>query len=149
MNLKKLVLATCIAAALLTVAGCSISTSSNVPGFLSNDTVTQIVVTNNQTGQKGVASNNADNLNELLDTLHWGDLTTSMRTAAPQPTTSAYRLVAYDNTTVVWSLYVRGAPESSRVYISDATHPANSGDYPLKQPIKSSDLDQFISKYPA
>jgi hypothetical protein len=49
----------------------------------------------------------------------------------------------------VWTLRVLDAPESRRVDLDDAARPANSGIYPLKQPIKAADLDQFILKYPA
>ena len=137
-----------LVAALIVVGGCSITPSSNIPGFLTSDNITQIIVTNNHTGQKGVASKQADDLNVLLNLLNIGDLKTSGRTVMAQPTAPAYTLVTYSNSTVVWTLLVLDTPTSSQVYIGDAVHPANSGGYTVSQAIKSSDLDQFISQNP-
>jgi hypothetical protein len=138
-----------IVVALVALVGCSGSNASHLPSFLASDSLTRIEVINDQTGQKGQASRDLDNLNELLNTLHLGDLTTDAREKAPEPTSSAYTIIASNQAGVVWTVRVLGSPESSRVYISDAVHSANSGIYQLKQSIRSDDLAQFIRKYPA
>ena len=138
-----------ITAVLFALVGCSGINAPNIPSFLASDNLTRIEVINDTTGQKGLASKELDNLNELLNTLHLGDITADSRADAPEPTASVYTIVASDQAGVVWTVRVLNAPESNRVYISDAIHPANSGIYPLKQSIKSDDLAQFIHKYPA
>jgi hypothetical protein len=130
----------------LLVAACG---SGNVPSFVSSDNLTKIEITNEQTGQKGIASKEADNLYAFLDLLHLGDITSASRMDAPEPSASAYTIVVHDANQVVWSVQVLDSPQSSRVYLSDTLHPANSGVYPLKQPIIIKDLDQFVQKNPA
>jgi hypothetical protein len=138
-----------IVAVILALAGCAGINSPNVPSFLTSGNLARIEVTNNQNGHKGVASTQLDNINELLNVLHLGNIAADSRTNAPAPTASAYTLVAYDSSQVVWTLQIIDPQTSSHVYLSDALHPANSGVYPLKQSIVGSDLDQFIQKYPA
>jgi hypothetical protein len=135
-----------IVAVALLLAGCG---RGNVPTFVSGDHLTQIEVINNQTGQKGLASQEADNLYALLDLLHLGDITADTRQDAPVPTTPVYTIVVHDATQVVWSVRVLDAPTSSRVYLNDTVHPANNGIYPLKQPIVIADLTQFVRRFPA
>jgi hypothetical protein len=130
----------------LLLAGCG---GGNVPPFVTSDNLTRIEVTNDQNGQKGLASKEADNLNVLLNMLHLGDITASTRMDASEPTASAYTIVVHDSTGIVWSVRVLDAPQSSRVYLNDAVHLANNGIYPLKQPILIKDLDQFVQKNPA
>jgi len=131
---------------LLMLAGCG---ASNVPSFVAGESLQRIEVTNDQTGHKGVASKDNDNLNELLNLLHLGDITADSRSDAPVPTTSVYTVVAYDQSQSLWTVFVPDNPQSNRIYFSDAVHPDNSGIYSLKQPIQTADLDQFVQKYPA
>src|SRR5579883_1298476 len=126
-----------IVSALVTLVGCAGSNASNLPSFLTSDNLTRIEVINDQTKHKGQASRDLDNMNELLNMLHLGDLTTDAREKAPEPTSSVYTIVAYDQAGITWTVQVLSVPESSRIYMSDAVHPANSGIYPLKQAIKS------------
>jgi hypothetical protein len=135
-----------IVAVALSLAGCG---GDNVPTFVRGDNLTQIEVINNQSGQKGLATKEADNLYALLDLLHLGDLTADTRQDATEPTTSVYTIVVHDATQVVWSVQVLDAPQSSRVYLNDVVHPANNGIYPLKQPIIIEDLNQFVRSSPA
>ena len=148
MKVKSALVGIGLAVILLTLVTCSLTGAPNIPSFLTSDHISQIIVSNDHTGANGVASQKADDLNVLLNLLNIGGLTTSAREDAAEPTTSAYTLTTYVNTTVVWTLFVLDSPTSSRVYIHDAAHPGNSGIYPLAQPIKSSDLDQFISQNP-
>jgi len=148
MNVKLALMGIGLAAVLFTLGGCSLTSAPNIPGFLTSDHISQITVVNDHTDQQGIASQKADDLNVLLNYLNIGALTTAGRTAAVAPTTPAYTLTTYVNTSVVWTLLVLDTPTSSRVYISDAVHPGNSGLYTLSQAIKSSDLDQFISQNP-
>jgi hypothetical protein len=120
-----------------------------VPSFLPGDNLSQIEVINNQTGQKGLATKAADNVYTLLYTLHLGDITADSRQDAPEPTNAVYTIIVHDATQVVWRVQVPDAPQSSRVYLNDAVHPANNGIYPLKQPIVIADLDQFVRSFPA
>jgi len=135
-------------AAPVLLAGCTVGNGSNIPAFLSGSII-RIEVTDNQAGKKGVASKDQDNLNELLNILHLGDLTTDQRSNAPAPASAAYTVVAYTNAGEAWSLQVPDVPQSDRVYLHDDAHTANDGTYPLKQPIVAAELDQFIRKYPA
>jgi hypothetical protein len=135
-----------IVAVVLLLAGCG---GGNVPPFVTGDHLTQIEVINNQTGQKGLASKEADNLYALLDLLHLGNITADRRQDAPVPTTAMYTIVVHDATQVVWSVRVLDAPQSSRVYLNDTMHPANNGIYPLRQPIIIADLHQFVQHFPA
>jgi hypothetical protein len=102
-----------IVALLGALAGCSLFTAPNLPSFLASDSLTRIVVINNQTGQKGQASRNLDNLNELLNELHLGDLTTDARVAAPAPTSSVYTIIASDQAGVAWTVQVLDAPKAA------------------------------------
>jgi hypothetical protein len=135
-----------IVAVALLLAGCG---GGNVPPFVAGDHLTQIEVINNETGQKGLASQEADNLYALLDLLHLGDITADTRQDAPEPTLSVYTIVVHDATQIVWSVRILDAPQSSRVYLNDTMHPANNGIYPLKQPIIIEDLTQFVQHFPA
>jgi hypothetical protein len=135
-----------IAAVALMLAGCG---GGNVPAFVTSDNLTRIEKTNDQTGQKGMATKEADNLYAFLDLLHLGDITAASRVDAPDPATSVYTIVVHDALQVVWSVRVPDSPQSSRVYLNDAVHPTNNGLYPLKQPILIKDLDQFVQKSPA
>lgn len=148
MNVKLALIGISLAAVLCALGGCSLTGAPNIPTFLTSDHISQIVVVNDHTAHRGVASQKADDLNALLNNLNIGGLTTAGRTAAAEPATPAYTLTAYVNTSLVWTLLVLDTPTSSRVYIGDAVHPGNSGIYTLSQPIKSSDLDQFISQNP-
>jgi hypothetical protein len=138
-----------VVAALLTPGGCALLNPPSVPSFLTSDNLTQIEVIDDQTGQKGLASKEADNLYSLLGTLHLGDITPDMRQDAPEPAAAVYTVVVHDATQVVWSVRVPDSPRSSQVYLNDAVHPANNGIYPLKQPILIADLDQFVRSFPA
>lgn len=148
-KMKLIVLLAGVMAALVALVGCLGSNGSNVPSFLTSDNLTRIEVINNQTGQKGQASKDLDNMNELLNMLHLGDLTTDARKGGPEPTASVYTIIASNQGGVVWTVQVPDTPESARVYIRDAMHSANSGFYQLQQPITSDDLTQFMHKYPA
>ena len=130
----------------LLLAGCG---GGNVPSFVTSDNLTRIEITNDQTGQKGLATKEADNLYAFLDMLHLGDITAESRMDAPEPTTSVYTIVVHDSSQVVWSIRVLDSPQSSRIYLKDEIHPANNGVYPLKQAIVIKDLDQFVQKNPA
>ena len=138
-----------IVALLCILVGCAVINAPNLPSFLAGESLPRIEVINTQTGQHGLATSDLDNLNELLDDLHLGDLTTAARVAAVAPTSSAYTIIAYEQAGVAWTVQVLDAPQSSRVYLSDALHPANSGIYPLKQAISGDDLAQFMRNYPA
>lgn len=135
-----------IAAVALMLAGCG---GGNVPSFVTSDNLTRIEITNDQTGQKGLASKEADNVYAFLDMLHLGGITAESRMDVQQPTTSVYTIVVHDSSQVVWSVQVLDSPQSSRIYLSDAIRPANNGIYPLKQPIFIKNLDQFVQKNPA
>src|SRR5438477_9881836 len=111
--------------ALVALAGCLGNNASNLPSFLTSDSLTRIEVINNQTGQKGQAARDLDNIDELLNMLHLGDLTTDAREKAPEPTSSGYTIIASNQGGVVWTIRVLGTPNSSRVYIRDAIHAAN------------------------
>ena len=140
-----------IALVALTLAGCG---GGNVPSFVTSDNLTRIEITNDQTGQKGVATKEADDLYAFLDLLHLGDLMAASREDAPEPDSSVYTIVVHDSSQVVWSIQVLDSPqssriylkESSRIYLKDEIHPENNGIYPLKQAIVIKDLDQFIQK---
>lgn len=134
--------------ALVALTGC-LTTASNVPSFLTSDSLTRIDVMNTQTGQKGEASRDRDNMNELLNMLHLGDSTADTREKASEPTASMYTIIASTQQGVAWTVRVPGTTQSSRVYIRDTVHPEKSGFYQLQQPIMSNDLTQFIHKYPA
>jgi hypothetical protein len=138
-----------VVAGTLALGGCALITPPSVPSFLTSDNLTQIEVINNQTGQKGLASKEADNIYSLLGELHLGDITANTRTDAPEPPASVYIIIVHDATRVVWSVQVLDAPQSSRVYLNDAVHAANNGIYSLKQPILIADLDQFVRSFPA
>ena len=135
-----------VAVLALLLAGCA---GGNVPSFVTSDNLTKIEITSDQTGQKGLATNEADDLYAFLDLLHLADLTSSSRQDAPEPTTSVYAIVVHDSSRVVWSAKVLDSPQSSRVYLNDAVHPANNGIYTLKQAIVIKDVDQFVEKNPA
>lgn len=114
-EMKALVCAAGIVAALLPLIGCMGVNTPNIPSFVTSDNLIRIEVTNDQVGQKGLASKAGDNFNELLKMLHLGDITASSRIDVPEPTASAYSLVAYDTTQFVWTIRVLDSPESSRV----------------------------------
>jgi hypothetical protein len=145
-RLLRLAIVSIIAPVALMLAGCG---AGNVPSFVTSDNLTRTEITNDQTGLKGIASKEADNLYAFLDLLHLGDITVASRMDTSEPATSVYTIVVHDSSQVVWSVRVLDSPQSSRVYLNDALHPANNGIYPLKQPIIIKDLDQFVEKNPA
>lgn len=147
-NIKLIVSVAAMIAVLVMLVGCG-GSSSNLPSFLNSDRLTRIEVVNNQTGQKGQASKDLDNVNELLNMLHLDNLSPDTHKKASEPTSSTYTITGYSQGHVVWTIQVMDTPTSSRVYIHDGIHAANSGLYQLQQPIASEDLTQFIRKYPA
>lgn len=142
-RLLRLTIVGIVATTALLLAGCG---GGNVPSFVASDNLTKIEITNDQTGQKGLASKEADNLYAFLDLLHLGDITAESRMDAQEPTTSVYTITVHDATQVVWSVRVLDSPQSSRIYLNDALHPEHNGIYALKQPIVIKDLDQFVQK---
>src|ERR1700694_5627877 len=124
--MKAFMLGAGIVVVLLTLVGCAGPNPPNVPSFLNSDAVTRIEITNDQTGQKGLASSDADNLNELLTMLHIGSIKADSRMSTPEPSASAYTLVARDSSQVLWVLRVLDSPTSNRIYLHDSVHPANT-----------------------
>jgi hypothetical protein len=87
----------------------------------------------------------------LLHTPHIGDIgdiTAASRHDAAAPTSAACAGIADDQARTVRTIQVLDSPQSRRIYVRDAVHPAHSGSFPWGQPRKIADLDQFVLKCP-
>ena len=135
--------ASAVAALLTAAAACS---SAHPPAFDTGG-VTKIEITNNGNRAKVTASRAKDNLYELLDALHLGQLKASNRRQATAPTRPAYTAILYHDEDHTLTVDIPDTPTSSTVYVHDPAHPDHDGTYPVTDPVKAADLDTFIHKY--
>jgi hypothetical protein len=134
-----------IAGLLILLSACG---HQQVPSFTATKHITRAEVTNNLGGGTGIASPANDNLNELLNTLHLGDVTDATPKDATAPPAPGFTAVLYDHDSVALKILIPQAATATAVYIQDEADSTHTGTYALKHALKAADLQRFIPKYP-
>jgi len=130
------------ASVLLTIAACG---SPQLPSFIDSGKITRADLT--CLGKTATTDQSKDNLNELLNLLHLGDLTPGARTTGAPPDSPVCTVHLFEQEVPSFQVLIPAGAQTQEVYLRNETGPTNTGTYPLPMPIRAAELQGFVTKY--